>query len=68
VKVLLLGSSSAIKRSFDKESKKLAVKAICNEWRLDDNRFFLRGLSNDLDSVNAIDFVRSGDQILRAEP
>jgi hypothetical protein len=66
VKVLLLGSSSAIKRSFDKESKKLAVKAICNEWRLDDNRFFLRGISNDLDSVNAIRFCEEwGPNITR---
>ncbi len=68
LKILLLASSELISRSFSQQSEKLAVKVICNEWRLDDNRFFLSGLSAELASVNTIQFAMRGDQIAPVQP
>ena len=68
LKVLLLASSDSIKQSFSQEAQKLAVKATCNEWTLDDNRFFLRGISNDLTSTNTIQFAVHGDQVAPVQP
>jgi hypothetical protein len=68
LRVLLLASSDSIKRSFTQESEKLAVKVICNEWRLDDNKYFLSGISGELASVNTIQFALRGDQIAPVQP
>lgn len=57
MRVLLLASSNLLRRSFKQESEKLGVRIICAEWKLDDNRFFLNGISTQLESVNTINFV-----------
>jgi len=68
LKVLLLASSDSIKRSFSQEAQALAVKAICSEWRLDDSRFFLSGMSNDLASTNTIQFAAHGELVAPVQP
>ncbi len=68
LRVLLLASSDLIRRSLSQESEKLAVKVICNEWKLDDNRFFLSGISGELASINTIQFALHGDQIAPDQP
>jgi hypothetical protein len=61
---MLLASSNLIRRSFTKESEKLAVMVTCQEWKLDDNRFFLSGISGGLVSTNRIQFALHGDQVV----
>jgi hypothetical protein len=64
LRVMLPASSNLIRRSFAKESEKLQVKVTCQEWKLDDTRFFLSGISAELTSVNAIRFALHGEQIV----
>jgi hypothetical protein len=64
LKVMLSASSNLIRRSFAKESEKLAVDVTCQEWKLDDNRFFLSGISGELASINAIRFAMRDGQIV----
>ena len=68
LKILLLASSNLISGSFRQQPEKLAVKVICNEWRLDDNRFFLSGISAELASANTIQFVQSGNGTAQVQP
>jgi hypothetical protein len=68
MRVLLLASSASIKRSFTQESEKMGVRLTCQEWKLDDNRFFLSGISAELASVNTIQFALRGDQIALVQP
>jgi hypothetical protein len=68
LRVLLLASSDSIRRSFTQESEKLGVKVTCQEWKLDDNRFFLSGISAELASANIIQFVLHGEQIAPVQP
>ncbi len=66
LRVLLLASSDSIRRSFTQKTEKLEVKVTCQEWKLDDNRFFLSGISTELGSVNTIQFARRGERICSA--
>lgn len=68
LRVLLLASSELLQRSFTPEATKLEVKATCNEWSLDDNRFFLRGLSEEVAFANTVAFSLRGRQIGLARP
>jgi hypothetical protein len=68
LKILLLASSDFIRRSFSQESQKLEVKATCQEWKLDDNRFFLSGMSGELASLNTIQFALHGEQVAPVQP
>jgi len=68
LKILLLASSDLISRSFGPQSEELAVKVICNEWRLDDNRFFLNGISDELTSVNKAQFAIRHNQVVYLQP
>jgi hypothetical protein len=68
LRILLLAPSDSIRRSFSEGSQKLALNVICNEWVLDDNRFFLSGLSAELASINTIQFASHGGQITLVRP
>jgi hypothetical protein len=68
LRVLLLASSDSIRRSFTQKSEKLEVKVSCQEWKLDDTRFFLSGISTELGSVNTIQFARRGERISPVQP
>jgi hypothetical protein len=68
LRVLLLASSASIRRSFSRESEKVGVKVTCQEWKLDNNRFFLSGISTELASANTTQFVLRGDQIAPVQP
>jgi hypothetical protein len=68
LRILLLAPSDLIRRSFSEESQKLTVKVICNEWMLDDNRFFLSGVSAELASINTIQFALHGGQMTLVRP
>jgi len=63
LRLMLPASSNLITRSLMKESEKLAVTVTCQEWKLDDHRFFLSGISGELASANRIQFALHGDQI-----
>jgi hypothetical protein len=62
------GSFTRLEPGNPQESEKLAVKVICNEWRLDDNKYFLSGMSDDLASANTIQFALRGDQVAPVQP
>jgi len=68
LRVLLLASSDSIRRSFTQKSDKLGVKVTCQEWKLDDNRFFLSGISAELASLNTIHFALRGEQVTLVQP
>lgn len=68
LRVLLLASSDSIRRSFTQKSDKLGVRVTCQEWKLDDNRFFLSGISEELASLNTIQFALRGDEISPIKP
>jgi hypothetical protein len=68
LRVLLLASSASIKQSLATESGKMGVRATCQEWKLDDNRFFLSGISAELASVNTLKFTLRGEQVAPVQP
>ena len=68
LRILLPASSEAIRRYLVSESHKLIVRLSCQEWKLDDDRFFLAGLSTDLPSENTIAFSLHGGQVAVVRP
>src|ERR1700674_947442 len=68
LRLLLLASSESLRRSFTRESEGIAVKVTCDDRRLDDNRFFLSGISDELASVNTLQFALRGDQVAPIQP
>jgi hypothetical protein len=68
LRVMLPASSGLIRRAFTNGTEKLEVAVICQEWKLDDNRFFLSGISDELKSINRAHFAIHDDQLVYLQP
>ena len=67
LRIILPASEGLVRRALGKRTA-TQIQATCQEWTLDDRRFFLKGISDQLASINTIQFVLRDGELVTLQP
>lgn len=68
LRVLLPASGETVKRAFKDSAQHVDVRVVCNEWQLEESRYFIRASSDEAASKNIIEFVLRDGQPVAQRP
>jgi hypothetical protein len=68
IQVILPVTGALLKHALERAKGKIEVRVVCNEWQLDDNRYFLNASSEEAVSKNVFGFVLRGNVPVPSRP
>jgi hypothetical protein len=68
LRVLLPASADIVRRAFKRPTEQLEARVVCNEWQLEDDRYFIRASSDDAASKNVVKFVLRDGKATALQP